>query len=320
MTIKKKALSGVVALVATAGVAVAVNMASTAEAARLSRSRGGLRRHKRARPGIVKKPDGTYLIAHTGDNIVLKTSTDRTAFKEAGAAFPNGASWTTAYTGGAKNLWAPDISYHDGKYWLYYSASTFGSNKSAIFLATSTTGASGSLDQQRLVIASSSSNNYNAIDPNLERRLLRQLVAELRLVLGRHPADQDQLRPPACARTPPSARSPAGAAARSRRRSCSSTARTTTCTCRSTSAARARPAPTGSWWVARPARTGRSSTRTARPDGRRRHRDPGRRTAASTAPADSPCITDSDADVLVYHYYNASGTAKLGINLLELLV
>ena len=33
MTIKKKALSGVVALVATAGVAVAVNMASTASAA-----------------------------------------------------------------------------------------------------------------------------------------------------------------------------------------------------------------------------------------------------------------------------------------------
>ena len=96
MTIKKKALSGVVALVATAGVAVAVNMASTAEAATYPGPgvvSGATNVHD---PSIVKKPDGTYLIAHTGDNIVLKTSTDRTAFKEAGAVFPNGASWTTS--------------------------------------------------------------------------------------------------------------------------------------------------------------------------------------------------------------------------------
>lgn len=118
-------------------------------------------------PTFVKKPDGTYLVAHTGDNIALKTSTDRTAFRNAGAVFPNGASWTTAYTGGSRNLWAPDLSYQNGRYYLYYSASTFGSNKSAIFLATSTTGASGSWTNQGLVIESSGSNDYNAIDPNL---------------------------------------------------------------------------------------------------------------------------------------------------------
>jgi arabinan endo-1,5-alpha-L-arabinosidase len=168
MTIKKKALSGVVALVATAaGVAFAVNAASTAEAATYPGPgvvTGAVTVHD---PTVVKKPDGTYLVAHTGNGIVLKTSTDRTAFKEAGVAFPNGASWTTTYTGGSKNLWAPDLSYRNGKYYLYYSASTFGSNKSAIFLATSTTGAAGSWTNNGLVIASSSSNNYNAIDPNL---------------------------------------------------------------------------------------------------------------------------------------------------------
>ncbi|HEX5198715.1 arabinan endo-1,5-alpha-L-arabinosidase [Paractinoplanes rhizophilus] len=118
-------------------------------------------------PGIVKKPEGTYLIAHTGDNITLKTSTDRTAFREAGQAFPGGASWTTSYTAGSRNLWAPDISYHNGKYFMYYSASTFGSNHSAIFLATSTSGASGSWSNQGLVIESRTSDNFNAIDPNL---------------------------------------------------------------------------------------------------------------------------------------------------------
>ncbi|MBG0567752.1 arabinan endo-1,5-alpha-L-arabinosidase [Actinoplanes aureus] len=118
-------------------------------------------------PTMVKTPGGTYIVAQTGNNIALTTSTDRTAFRAAGAAFPNGAPWTTTYTGGSANLWAPDISYHNGQYYLYYSASTFGSNRSAIFLATSPTGASGSWTNRGLVIASSSSNNYNAIDPNL---------------------------------------------------------------------------------------------------------------------------------------------------------
>ncbi|MEU1605279.1 family 43 glycosylhydrolase, partial [Micromonospora matsumotoense] len=70
-------------------------------------------------PTIVIRPGGGYLLAHTGDNIALKTSTDRTAFRNAGAVFPGGAPWTTTYTGGSRNLWAPDLSYRDGRYWLY---------------------------------------------------------------------------------------------------------------------------------------------------------------------------------------------------------
>ncbi|CAI6092568.1 unnamed protein product [Clonostachys chloroleuca] len=118
-------------------------------------------------PSIVKTSSGQYIIAHTGTNIQLKTSTDRTRWTNAGAVFPNGASWTTPYTGGDTNLWAPDISYHNGLYYLYYSASTFGSAKSAIFLATSSTGASGSWTHKGLVIESNDSLGYNAIDPNL---------------------------------------------------------------------------------------------------------------------------------------------------------
>ncbi|RSL44962.1 hypothetical protein CEP54_014465 [Fusarium duplospermum] len=118
-------------------------------------------------PTVVKTPGGSYIMAHTGDNVALKTSSDRTAWRDAGAVFPNGAPWTTTYTKGELNLWAPDISYHNGKYYLYYSASSFGSRNSAIFLATSTTGASGSWTNQGVIISSSDSNDYNAIDPNL---------------------------------------------------------------------------------------------------------------------------------------------------------
>jgi arabinan endo-1,5-alpha-L-arabinosidase len=118
-------------------------------------------------PTVVKRPDGSYLVAHTGNDIALKTSTDRVVFRNAGVVFPGGAPWTTGYTNGSRNLWAPDISYRDGRYWLYYSASTFGSNRSAIFLATSTTGGSGSWTDQGLVIESRTSDDFNAIDPNL---------------------------------------------------------------------------------------------------------------------------------------------------------
>ncbi|KAL9942234.1 hypothetical protein D7B24_003391 [Verticillium nonalfalfae] len=118
-------------------------------------------------PTVVKTPGGTYLAAYTGDNVQLKTSSDRTNWRNAGPAFPNGAPWTTTYTKGEKNLWAPDISYHDGKYLMYYSASSFGSSRSAIFLATSTTGLSGSWTNQGLVIESFDNSNYNAIDGNL---------------------------------------------------------------------------------------------------------------------------------------------------------
>ncbi|MEV7098104.1 arabinan endo-1,5-alpha-L-arabinosidase [Amycolatopsis sp. NPDC051045] len=118
-------------------------------------------------PSVVKRPDGSYLVAHTGDNIALKTSTDRIAFSGAGSAFPNGASWTTPYTNGSRSLWAPDISYRNGQYHLYYAASTFGSNRSAIFLATSPSGNSGTWTHRGLVVESRTGDTFNAIDPNL---------------------------------------------------------------------------------------------------------------------------------------------------------
>ncbi|MEV0150702.1 MULTISPECIES: arabinan endo-1,5-alpha-L-arabinosidase [unclassified Nonomuraea] len=118
-------------------------------------------------PSVTKTPSGTYIVVTTGDNLPIKTSTDRTAWRDAGLVWPNGAPWTTSYTAGSKSLWAPDISYHNGQYYLYYSASSFGSQHSAIFLATSPTGAAGTWTNQGLVIESSASVNYNAIDPNL---------------------------------------------------------------------------------------------------------------------------------------------------------
>jgi arabinan endo-1,5-alpha-L-arabinosidase len=119
-------------------------------------------------PSMAKGPTGTYLVGATAPGIDLRTSSNRTAFTYTGKAFPNGASWTDAYTGTSNgNLWAPDITYIGGKYLMYYAASSFGSNHSAIFLASSTSGSPGSWTNQGLVYSTTTSSDHNAIDPNL---------------------------------------------------------------------------------------------------------------------------------------------------------
>lgn len=118
-------------------------------------------------PSVVRAADGTYILVATGNDLAIKTSADRIAWSSAGVVWPGGAPWTTTYTQGSRNLWAPDISFQGDRYYLYYSASTFGSQRSAIFLATSPTGAAGSWTDRGLVIESSNAVDYNAIDPNL---------------------------------------------------------------------------------------------------------------------------------------------------------
>jgi arabinan endo-1,5-alpha-L-arabinosidase len=118
-------------------------------------------------PAIVKTPAGTYIIASTGNNLELRTSTDRVNWRRTGSVWPAGAPWTLTFTRGSTSLWAPDISYRNGQYYLYYSASTFGSNNSAIFLATSPTANPGSWTDRGIVHQTSTASNYNAIDPNL---------------------------------------------------------------------------------------------------------------------------------------------------------
>lgn len=123
-------------------------------------------------PEVTKSRGGNYLLAHTGDDrtgvtIALKTSSDRTHWTDAGQAFPGGAPWTHEYTGGGSSLWAPDLTFANNRYYLYYSASSFGSNHSGIFLATSDTGAQGSWVNRGLVVSSTTGDDYNAIDPNI---------------------------------------------------------------------------------------------------------------------------------------------------------
>ncbi len=68
-------------------------------------------------------------------------------------------------------LWAPDISYFDGGYHLYYAFSVFGKNTSGVALLTNKTLNPSSPNfrwvDKGLVLRSRREDNFNAIDPNL---------------------------------------------------------------------------------------------------------------------------------------------------------
>lgn len=70
-----------------------------------------------------------------------------------------------AYNGSDAQLW--QLKSYNGRSWLYYSISTFGSRVSAIGLTSATSVSAGSWRDDGLVINTTNSNNYNAIDPDL---------------------------------------------------------------------------------------------------------------------------------------------------------
>ena len=112
------------------------------------------------------KVGSTYYLFSTHGLLHAHTSTDRINFSDEGDAFPSLPSWTGTYTGGSGDLWAPDASSHNGVYWLYYAASTFGSANSGIGLAISPTGVPGTyVDAGAPVYTSTDCTGSNAIDP-----------------------------------------------------------------------------------------------------------------------------------------------------------
>ena len=117
--------------------------------------------------------DGTrYSLFVTGGSLGIRTSANLLQWTNAGNVLPGVPAWVTSALGTTPaDLWAPDVSYFNGKYHVYYAGSTFGSNRSVIGLVTNVTldraSASYAWTDEGLVVESVSSNNYNAIDPNV---------------------------------------------------------------------------------------------------------------------------------------------------------
>lgn len=121
-------------------------------------------------PSIIKDGDTFYLFS-TRAGIAIRCSKDLINWRLCGDVFAHLPEWAVQDVPGLRGLWAPDVSYFNRKYHLYYSASTFGSNRSSIGLATNET-----LDptsdkykwvDQGKVISSDARDDWNAIDPNV---------------------------------------------------------------------------------------------------------------------------------------------------------
>jgi arabinan endo-1,5-alpha-L-arabinosidase len=134
---------------------------------------GDLRVHD---PVMIRQGD-TFYVLSTGVErragiIPIRRSKDMQNWKRCSFVFEKMPEWTSKEIPGSRGAWAPDISYFNGKYHLYYSVSTFGRNNSAIGLATNKTLDPNSPDykweDQGMVIRSTEGkDDWNAIDGNL---------------------------------------------------------------------------------------------------------------------------------------------------------
>ncbi len=122
-------------------------------------------------PVMIQQGD-TYYIFCTGFGISVFSSKDLQHWKKEKPVFDKALQWAVDAIPSFKgHIWAPDISYHNGQYYLYYAVSAFGKNTSCIGLAINKTLDPTSADykwedQGKLIQSVPGRDMWNAIDPN----------------------------------------------------------------------------------------------------------------------------------------------------------
>ena len=122
---------------------------------------------------VMIRQDGTYYAFATGNGIAVWSSSDRIHWRHEAPVFAAPPAWAVAAVPTFRgHIWAPDISYHDGQYYLYYAISAFGKNTSCIGAATNATLDPRSpdfkwVDHGKVIQSIPGVTNWNAIDPNL---------------------------------------------------------------------------------------------------------------------------------------------------------
>ncbi|MDQ0426134.1 arabinan endo-1,5-alpha-L-arabinosidase [Cellulomonas iranensis] len=166
---------GVVAALLVGGGAVLLTRPAAPAATALELA-GDLRTHD---PALVVGDEGEpWYVFSTGDVRVglgapqIRRSTDggRT-WEDIGTVWEAGTRprWVYEAVPGVENFWAPEVVEHDGTWYLYYAASTFGSNRSVIGLMTNTTldpddPAYAWVDRGEVISSTPGEDNWNAID------------------------------------------------------------------------------------------------------------------------------------------------------------
>lgn len=134
---------------------------------------GSLRLHD----PVIMQENETYYVFATGGRpgrgfIPIKCSKDMITWERCGNVFKTLPVWAPIEIPGTRGIWAPDISYFNGLYHLYYSVSTFGKNNSAIGLATNKTLDPENpdyrwIDHGMVIRSTRGKDDFNAIDANI---------------------------------------------------------------------------------------------------------------------------------------------------------
>jgi arabinan endo-1,5-alpha-L-arabinosidase len=128
-------------------------------------------------PSIMRQ-GGTYYVFTSdviglpaGNYLPIRCSQDELNWVSCGSVFTQIPAWVVRKVPGAIALWAPDISYFNGLYHLYYAGSTTGSQRSVIGLATNATLDANDPQYKWIdageVLESAPGDDFNAIDPNI---------------------------------------------------------------------------------------------------------------------------------------------------------
>jgi len=124
-------------------------------------------------PVMIKEKD-TYFLFCTGNGVSVYSSKDMNNWRKENSVFQKTPDWVIQaiprFRG--NSIWAPDISYYDGKYYLFYAVSVFGKNISCIGLAINKTLDNNSPDYKwedmgKIIQSVPGRDMWNAIDPNL---------------------------------------------------------------------------------------------------------------------------------------------------------
>lgn len=106
-----------------------------------------------------------------GNGLQIRCSQDKLVWKLCGQIFTAVPAEVLQVLPAVTSLWAPDVSYFNGLYHVYYAGSYFGTNQSVIGLVTTptldSTDPAYQWTDQGIVLSSKASDNYNAIDPNI---------------------------------------------------------------------------------------------------------------------------------------------------------
>lgn len=122
---------------------------------------------------VMIKEGNTYYLFTTGNGVSVWSSPDMKEWKREKPVFEKAPDWTLeAVKGFRGHFWAPDISYHNGLFHLYYSISAFGKNTSCLGLVTNKTLDPQNpdfewVDQGPVICSIPGVDNWNAIDANL---------------------------------------------------------------------------------------------------------------------------------------------------------